>query len=1152
MKRALVLFFVMMTLGQGADETIREHIEKSYNTINYDYSKIAQKGTGVAIGFIDSAFILTHPSFLGKVGDTRGPNYISEVPSKSLAAMHGTHVAGIALGNFIHLSSSNADIYGIASKAALFGISNLNPDSPNQVDYDEVIFFFKSNNVRIVNNSWGLTYYPNAGKKIDNQISFAYSYVDFPSNTNEVFKVANGEIDLKATMELAKSGILQIHSSGNEGQRAPTINASIRSYDESLQAWINVGAIDQGYFTKTNDYFTIDKSVKKSKYGNNDVYIRSAFTDFSNSFKGAQAYSILAPGYEILSANAYFEKGVSPYSQYSVKCIENDEFCAFSGTSQAAPFVSGVAALVAEKYPFADGRLLADIILSTANSNIADDQLPKIIVKQSDQQWTAEQDNWQKHYYYDIIYTQDIKANEKNNNDLIQDLKTELQLTEEEAKVVVSHLMNGTATYMTKDELIGQGILDAEKALKGLAKLDANRLLDSDIKTAPSGDKQAFYTINTKGQNGEFSNDVSQVEWKPEWHNENAYNAPKELKNIAKIGLEKTGAGTLTLSGTNSYLGDTIASGGILKLTGSLTNSSVFAQNGGTFNLDGSGNVANDVTATNNGIVLLSGGTIEQKLYSKNNGIIQLAQGGSATIKGGVENAGMLQGQGTVNTDVENKGIIMSGFYAISDDINGGETLNIGGTFTQKDPNARLQIAFLKNGTNTDFSATNYAISGGILEYIPLQKANELIKAGETITINLEKGLQDKLDDFKEVRAGSTNILNFKVDEQNKNILNASMKQTAFYGGNSDLANALKQIFMNDHSPEYDAAFAAIEQLSPAMYRESMESIAASPKKQNLNSIDGIQKTLSVKNVVFIIDPSDNIGDLNPSSAVFKPTAALGDAHLQNIDDAFIKTKLNSGFTYQKTEHDEYNQVLQLFDIQAKKEIDKNSKFGAFVGLGHSNTANDILETKSNILSVGFSYVRDFDIVSMLWVISGGVSFNDLKQSVRYLPNSTTNARYDNYFLTAQTGIYKNFGITQNIIMTPIMMFEYNFIHQNGFSQSGGVFSRDFKATNNNFARIWVGVETSQKWVLNEYELTGSLYAFYWHRFNRKQSEELSFSVAPDLRFSNHFNAEKDGFYGGVSLQANRKNFFFKLSLSDEKASAYNQYAIMFRAGIYF
>lgn len=516
-------------------------------------------GKGVVVGIVDSGFNTSHPSLYGQNKYTISHNpcwdnnncdpYNADKGKREVYA-HGTHVAGILLGKKLSDAMDNKSPQGIAYNAQYHGVGYLHPQTKyNGNLYDE---FKDKQEIKIINNSWAVNFYPLINRyegsgfqdfKESNTANAQKGYQSIykgdnrfqPVSSSKYFALINREIEMDQYNPAGKANgvtglyklaterkVLNIFGAGNSGMVSPTATAVLPSYDENVRSWLVVGALKTH---TTNSDNAITKYVEKTE---DKITIKSGgIYAYSNHFKGsAQLYALMAPGEYINSANAYYQNinNHNAATGTGGPCVDSDGttakgyVCYMSGTSMATPMVSGVAALVQEKYPFLNGAQIADVLLTTANKNI---EAPKLIVKNS------VNGNQTQHT---IIYIQDYKDGETNNAPTkedtkeidIEQVKKDLEeiykdinarkTSNSQAKPVkvegcntgeqgftsdVCNVVNGllqeTQTKidpkknhnailtLTKEEVFGQGILDANKALGGLAGLDANRLNLEDI-----------------------------------------------------------------------------------------------------------------------------------------------------------------------------------------------------------------------------------------------------------------------------------------------------------------------------------------------------------------------------------------------------------------------------------------------------------------------------------------------------------------------------------------------------------------------------------------------------------------------------------------------------------------------------------------------
>ena len=289
-------------------------VSYGYYSINLNSAQIAgYTGKDVKVAVFDTGLYSTNPKFAGNI--VTGYNVFNgtNITTDIAKSPHGTFVSSIIAANMTS-APGVPNIYGVAPLAKIMPIQIADANavfSSTDKQLAAGINYATTNGARIFNNSWNNNYtLPDLYK--------AYGV----ANTNTYITKNWYTLEIAAWTAAANKGILNVWAAGNDKKTDPGFYASLPNVVNGLaNTWIAVVATDQ----------------------------TGKLAAFSNACGVSAAYCMAAPGDKIISNYGTNTWGIG------------------SGTSFAAPIVSGAAASMMQKWPTLTGNQVQQILFTTAN-----------------------------------------------------------------------------------------------------------------------------------------------------------------------------------------------------------------------------------------------------------------------------------------------------------------------------------------------------------------------------------------------------------------------------------------------------------------------------------------------------------------------------------------------------------------------------------------------------------------------------------------------------------------------------------------------------------------------------------------------------------------------------------------------------------------
>ena len=484
---------------------------------------------------------------------------------------HGTGCAGVYAGD-----RDGTEMHGVAWGSEFYSANTGGTDDMNYGPFPDYGFFkagydaLVTSGVKIINNSFGtnlkqvdpetnkiLDYY-HSGPELTTVNDIEYEYFLF----KKAYAQKGGKSFVDAAWEAVKDqDVIQVFTTGNNDRANPYHRALYPYFNPAAESqWIAVAGIEQ-----------VNKNTDPNNYKLKDIFNEAGY---------AKYWTLTGPSMNGRTANI------------------SGGYGSYSGTSMAAPFISGAFGVLASRYTDMTAVQVREVLLTTANHKNADGtdmegwkntngETPKEGEVSDRMGWGVP--DLEKgmyglgqtlgHFNYNLkkdhkdVWSNDISqvALEQRYNDDIKWLKSAL-----------------------KEGKIDFDKLDPTKR----AEFDGLNLDSDDVYNISNDEKDYKLTNTSTGEANadgkEHNYDLAGIDqnvtledakkWRLEYYKARAKDIVQKLKDGSYTGsITMSGEGTLVMTGDNSYKGDTtVNKGTLLAFAESIGNDKVNV-NGGSF-----------------------------------------------------------------------------------------------------------------------------------------------------------------------------------------------------------------------------------------------------------------------------------------------------------------------------------------------------------------------------------------------------------------------------------------------------------------------------------------------------------------------------------------------------------------------------------------
>lgn len=308
------------------------HLNVSPGLLGVDaHVRTSFDGTGIRVAVIDSGIDAQHPDLRGRVDLAASHNFTQEGTPDDVSDRngHGTHVAGI-------IGGAGATFRGVAPKVEFIVCKVFNARGRGaEGSVRNAVRWAIDHGADVINYSGGFA-------PVNPQTQQAI----IPPPWVWPEELLDEETEFKRAME---AGIVSVVSAGNEGSlgRDGTLSSPATCPDV-----ISVGAVDK--LRRLAFFSSVGPAYRSNRVSQADMVdsLTNALRPFTRAF---DEVDLVAPGGTVdsnsqLTGTCFYSPGIistrASVNEFSSTCQVGSNYVRLSGTSQAAPHIAGLSALI--------------------------------------------------------------------------------------------------------------------------------------------------------------------------------------------------------------------------------------------------------------------------------------------------------------------------------------------------------------------------------------------------------------------------------------------------------------------------------------------------------------------------------------------------------------------------------------------------------------------------------------------------------------------------------------------------------------------------------------------------------------------------------------------------------------------------------------